>query len=113
MKLPPKLDHLHPHGRPGPQSRHHLAVVDHDRQPPRRLSHHLLPEKRTPEALDEVELGIDLIGAVDRQIEAWGFGQGGQRNAQFPGLRGRAERGRHSDDAMQLACLESNGKRDQ
>ena len=89
VDLPPELYHLQGHGTSRPQCGHRLGVVDHDGQSSRGLGHHLLPEKRAPEALDEVQLGIDLIGAIDRQIEDGSLGQGGQRDAQVPGLASR------------------------
>jgi len=59
------------HGDRGlrPQPGHELRLVDDHDELPRRGGDDLLPEQGAPEALDEVELRIDLVRPVDAQVE--------------------------------------------
>ena len=47
--------HLDRHGRDLAETPHQLRVVHDDQHPVRGLGHHLLPEKRAPQPLDELE----------------------------------------------------------
>lgn len=58
--------------------------------------HDLLAQQGTASALDEVERRVDLIGAIDGQIEDGIALQIGQGDAQFPAEPGRALGGRHA-----------------
>ena len=51
------------------------------------LGDHLLPPQRAPSALDEVEVVVDLVGAVDREIDVGVVGECGHGN---PGRRASA-----------------------
>ena len=61
--------------------------------------HDLLPEQCPAAALDQVERGIDLVGAVNRQIEPVDVVEGGQRNAAALGLHARRLRGRNAHNS--------------
>ena len=67
---PRERDHLDRHRRPLPQPRHQLRLVGHHHEPPGRTGHHLLAQVRAAKALDQRQVGRDLVGAVDREIEA-------------------------------------------
>ena len=54
-------------------------VGDHDHAI-RRRGHDLLPQQRAAAALDQVERGIDFVGAVDREVEPVDLVERGQRN---------------------------------
>ena len=54
----------------------------------------LFTQQRSAAALDQPELGIDLVGAVDRQIEFRNFVQRSKRNAERLRLRFRRLRRR-------------------
>ena len=49
--------------------------------------HDLLAQQRTAAALDEAQVGVDLVGAIDRQIEERLVVERGERDAQALGLR--------------------------
>ena len=55
-----------------------LLGADDDDQPLRRGGNDLFAHERAAEALDEVETRIDLICAIDREIEFAGFGEQGE-----------------------------------
>ena len=54
--------------------------------------------KRAAAALDQSEIGPDLVGAIDGQIKLRRLIQRGERNAQALGLRARRLGSRHADD---------------
>ena len=59
---------LHGQGAPGADLLDQLALVHDDDLLHRGGGHDLLPEEGTSESLDEVHLGVDLVGAVDGDV---------------------------------------------
>ena len=77
---------------------HPFGIVgDHDHAI-RGRRHDLFAQQRAAAALDEVEIGIDFVGAIDRQIEPVDLIQRRQRNAAALGIGARRLRCRHADD---------------
>ena len=60
---------LHRQAAPGAEARHELLGGDEDDLAPRGGGDDPLPRERPAVALDEVEPRVDLIGAVDRDVE--------------------------------------------
>ena len=83
------------------------GVGDHD-HPLRGRRDDLLAQQRAAAALDETQLAIDLVGAVDGQIE---FGLSSSVVSGCPGLGlpARRLRGRHADDIE--PCLDPRAER--
>ena len=52
------------------EARHRLARVDDDADASRGGGDHLLAEQRTAAALDRAQGRIDLVGAIDREVDA-------------------------------------------
>ena len=73
------------------------------------MSDDLLAQMGAATAFDEIEFGIDFIGAVNGDIDVRMLGEGRQRDAEFDGGRFGGERGGHADDASKLAALERKG----
>src|SRR5471030_2113587 len=64
------------------ERRHDLAVVDDDDQPPRGGRDDLLAQEGAAQPFDEVErAALDLVGAVDREIDAGMRLEAGEENA--------------------------------
>ena len=53
---------------PGAQHRRELAVVGHDHDPAAGLGDDLLPQEGTAPTLDQIQGGIDLVGAIDGDV---------------------------------------------
>jgi len=66
---PAESNHLHGQLERLAEPRHPLAALRHHEEPLGGRHHDLLPKERRPAALDQAELGVDLVGAVDRQVE--------------------------------------------
>ena len=60
---------LYRQAAPGAEARHELLGGDEDDLAPRGGGDDPLPRERPAVALDEVELRVDLVGAVDRDVE--------------------------------------------
>jgi hypothetical protein len=60
-------------------------VDDHDELLGAHL-HHLLAQQRAAAALDQVEVRVDLVGAVDGHVQVRVFVERGQRDAEPLGL---------------------------
>ena len=75
-----------------PEARRELGRIDDDDLAQARLRDDLLAEQRTAAALDQVELGVDLVRAVDRQVDDGVLGQRRERDADllWPALRSRS-----------------------
>ena len=71
-----------------------FGLVDDDHQLVARLRDDLLAQVRTAAALDQVEVGRHLVGAVDRDVEARVVVERGQGDAEVAGLRRAGLRGR-------------------
>ena len=65
---------------------------------PRRGGDDLFAQQRAAAALDEAQLRVDLVGAVDGQVELRRLLQRRQRNAEACRLGARRFGGRHADD---------------
>ena len=107
LRPPPELRDLHRQHAPRPELRRGLAVVDDDHLAHARLRDHLLPPQRASRALDEVERGIDVVGAVDREIDHRVLGQRGERDARRDRLGLARERRRDPDDLPQLTARDA------
>jgi hypothetical protein len=81
----PPTTPAHVHARTlGPaQAGHQLGLVDDAHKLVRDQLDHLLAQQRAAPALDQVELRVDLVGAVDGQVQAGDGVQGGQGDAQL------------------------------
>ena len=75
-----------------------MRRVGDDRHPPRGCGDDLLAQERAAAALDEPQFGIDLVRAVDRQIEFRKLVQRRQRDAARFRLGRRRLRRRHAAD---------------
>ena len=81
-----------------PSCRYPFAPVgDHDHARGGR-GDDLFPQQRAAAALDQAQIGRDLVGAVHGQIELRRLVERGQRNAAALGIGARGLRGRHRDD---------------
>ena len=81
-----------------PSDGHPFRFVDDDDHAGRGRGDDLLPQQRAAAALDQAQIGGDLVGAVDGKIELRRLVERGERHAQPLGVAaGRLRRG-HSDD---------------
>src|SRR4029077_1558788 len=55
--------------RPAPKAAHELALVGDQDESPAGMRDDLLPQERPPAPLDAVNRRVDLVGAVDGQVE--------------------------------------------
>src|SRR5213080_4318904 len=78
---PPERHYLDRQRHRMTQDRSPLRVIHDDDELPSRDRHDLFSQERTAAALDEIELRINLIGAVDRQVDRPGILSLKQRNA--------------------------------
>ena len=102
--LPAELNHLHRHGEAAAtEAVHELRVVDDDNELIGSGLHHLLAEEGTAAAFDKIEVGIDLVGAVDGEIEAGIVVEDREGDAEGAGLLLRALGGGDADDVGELA----------
>src|ERR1700724_1319130 len=67
-RLPQERQDLHRQGA-APQATDELAVVSHQDEAPTGVSDDLLSEERPTPALDAIDGRVDLVSAVDRQVE--------------------------------------------
>ena len=77
-------------------------VGDHDHAI-RGAGNDLLAQQRTAAALDDIERGIDFVGAVDGQVEPVDIVERGQRNAASHRIVAGRLRGRHAHDIESAA----------
>ena len=66
---PAEADHLDRQPRPLAEALHALGRLGHDHEAARGGDHDLLAQERAAAALDEPEPRVDLVGAVERQVE--------------------------------------------
>ena len=64
-----ELQHLYRQRHLRTERGRRLRVVDDDHLAPTRLSDHLLAQERATVALDQIQRGIDFIGAVDGEVD--------------------------------------------
>ena len=98
-------DDLDGDGARAPEPRHELGLVDDDDEPVPGALDHLLPEQRPAAALDEVEVRVDLVGAVDGEADA-GAREREQRDPDAGGVGLRLEGGGHAGDPRKRARAE-------
>ena len=80
-----------------PSDADQLAVVDYHHHPVGCSRDDLLPQERPAATLDHAELAVDLVGAVDREIELRRLVERSERDIEPLGLGARGLRGRHAD----------------
>ncbi|KAL8159569.1 hypothetical protein V2J09_001106 [Rumex salicifolius] len=96
--LPTELNYFHRHCQStSAEAVDELSIVDDDNKLVAGGFHHLFPEESAAAAFDEVEKRIDLVGAVNGEIEAGVVVEAGERDAEGGGLLGGALGGRDSD----------------
>ena len=86
-----------------PQPIDQLGAVDDDGEAAARGRDDLLAQQGAAQPLDQIErAALDLVGAVDREIDLPMLGEGGERNARGLRLRRRSLRGGNADEAQAL-----------
>ena len=99
-------------GRPLAQPSTSLRLVADDHDQPAGAGDHLLAQLRAAQALDQVEAGVDLVGAVDRRRRA-----AGARPRSASGIPRRRQRSAvasrrgHAGDVAQAAVGQPLGQR--
>ena len=83
-----------------------LGVVNDADELFRHHLHHLLAEERTAATLDKRKVGVNGIGAVDRDVELRLLVERAQGDAEGLGLLLSRNRGGNADDVLELARLE-------
>ncbi|WVY95645.1 hypothetical protein V8G54_027796, partial [Vigna mungo] len=69
-ELPTKPNNLNGHGQSTPPYIvHKLGLINNDNKLLARALHHLFPQEGATATLDEVEKGVNLVGAVNGQID--------------------------------------------
>jgi len=106
-ELPTKPNNLNGHGQSTPPNIvHKLGLINNDNKLLARALHHLLPQEGATATLNEVEKWVNLVGAVDGQIDnrvGIEIGQGDpEGECLFVGYLG----GGYSDDVFELALAE-------
>src|SRR3546814_16130088 len=72
------------------QALNELRFVDDDDHPLAGARHDLFAQQRAAESFDEIErMTLDLVGAVDRDIDAAMLGEARERHAELAPPRGR------------------------
>ena len=111
QRLQPRLGHLQAEGydldrhrRLAPQAIDQLGAVDDDGKPPAGGRDDLLAQQGAAQPLDQVQrAALDLIGAVDGEIDLGMLGEGRERNARGLGLGPRMLGGGNAHEAQALA----------
>ncbi len=99
--LPAEGHHLH-RQREGPQLRDLLGGIgDHDHLV-RRGRHDLFLQQRAAAALDQVQMRVEFIGAVDGQVQPFRLVEPDDGDPHRPRQIGGAARGRHAGDPQPL-----------
>ena len=80
-----------------------FALVGDHHHAGRGRRHDLFPQQRAAAALDQGEVGADLVGAVDGHVELGRLVERGQRHAEPLGIGAGRLRGRHADDVEPAA----------
>ncbi len=87
------------------EHRHELGVVGDHHHLVGGGGHDLLAEQRPSTALDQAELIVDLVGAVDSQVQMRRLVEGGERNAEAFGAFPRGLGGGHAQDLQTAGHL--------
>ncbi len=82
MNRPTELQHLDRHGPLRAQPGRKLALIDHNHLAAAGLRDDLFAQQCPAAAFDQIQLRIDLIRAIDRQINAGMVIQRRERNAE-------------------------------
>ena len=98
----PERHHLDRDGPVASQAWHQFALIYDDQLAPRSLGDDLFAQQRAAAALDEVQLRVHFVGAVDRQVDAGLRFQTGQRDAEATRFLRHSARGRNADNVVQL-----------
>ena len=109
LRFPAEGDDLHRYCPGCPEPLDQFGIIDDDDEALGRLGDDLLAQVGAAAAFDEIERGIDFIGAVDGDIDARAFGQCRQWDAEFDGGPLGGERGGYSADVGQFAAAERMG----
>lgn len=83
-----------------------FGFIDDDDEFVRADLDHLFAEEGSASALDEVEVGVDLIRAIDGHVELGVRVEGDEGDAELLGLLLGADRGGDGNDVFELAGLE-------
>src|SRR5262249_2035205 len=95
--------HFHRQHTAAAERRHDLLAADEDYETPSSAGDNFLTHQRSAQALDEIVLRINFIGAVHVDVDLLDVVKRDQRNAELPGqLRGFL-RSRHTADVQALA----------
>jgi hypothetical protein len=95
----PERNYLHGQGKTAEDIDPFGIVGDHDHAI-RRRRHDLLPQQRAAAALDQVERGIEFVGAIDGEIEPVDLVERGQGDLALLRLNASNLRGRYADHAQ-------------
>jgi hypothetical protein len=106
LRAPAEGDHLDRHGAVGAQPRRGLHLVHDDDLAAAGLGDDLLPQQRAAAAFDQVEVGIDLVGAVDCQVHSARQVLREQGDALLARGGGAGRRGGAADDVPQAALAQ-------
>jgi hypothetical protein len=87
---PAEADHLDRNGVPGAEPLDQLGRLGHHHQPGRGQGDELLAQQRSPAPLDQVELPVQLVGAIERKVQDAGAVQLDQLDTGRPDQGGGA-----------------------
>ena len=105
LSMPPEWDDLHRQRPVSAEGRGQLTLVHDNDLPEAGLGYDLLVEQRTTATLDQIQLGIDLVGTIDGQVyHVWWIQDNG--DAQGSGLGLDRTRTRNTDDIAQPALAQ-------
>src|SRR5438552_14106917 len=107
---PAKPHHFHGYGPAGAKRRAQLGVIDNSDVTMAGLSDDLLAEHRPAAAFDEVQLGANLVGAIDGDVNLSGKIISQQGNAELLCRDGRRRRRWHSHDVVEQAVAQQVSK---
>ena len=104
---PTELNNLNGHGQPTtPQIVYELGLINDDDELLAGALDHLFSKEGAAAALDEVEEGIDLVGAVDGEIDGGVGVEIGEGDAEGEGLVVGFGGGGDSDDVFEFSLAE-------
>mmetsp|Transcript_17823 Transcript_17823/g.30974 ORF Transcript_17823/g.30974 Transcript_17823/m.30974 type:complete len:236 (+) Transcript_17823:163-870(+) len=105
-KLPAKGSDFDRHGTRDTQSRHELGIINNNDKFLGLDLDHLFAQQGATTSLDQVQVGINLIGTIDSDVQHWMRIEGDQRDLERLCLLLGSDRGRNRDDIFQFAGLE-------
>ncbi|KAF7805198.1 serine/threonine-protein kinase Nek2-like [Senna tora] len=105
--LPTKLNHFNWHCQSASsETCHQFGVVNNHDEFLRRSLHHFLSQQSSAAAFDQIEVRVNLVCAVDGQIETRIVVEDGEGDTKRPCLLFGALRGGDSDNVLQFTGLE-------